>query len=181
MTLNPGPAKRPLPPLGSRQAPVRRVAVVALRQLAEGIRNGVRLCWKPGAARPKAGRVLVNSNTAWLQRPLLPRNHFCKWFLGNDNEVLDFVWNLRVVSETHPRSGPKAPPGARVCWKPGAVPPSPDRCGSESECCLVSEVNHDFLSACSFSRMAMRVFKTVSGLSEMLSIPCSTRNWANSG
>ncbi len=33
----------------------------------------------------------------------------------------------------------------------------------------------------SFSRIANVVFKTVSGLSEMLSILCSTRNWANSG
>jgi ATP-dependent Lon protease len=33
----------------------------------------------------------------------------------------------------------------------------------------------------SFSRIASVVFITVSGLSEMLSMPCSTRNWANSG
>lgn len=35
--------------------------------------------------------------------------------------------------------------------------------------------------AASVARIARVVFKTVSGLSEMLSIPCSTRNCANSG
>ena len=45
------------------------------------------------------------------------------------------------------------------------------------------DVGHEALRviATSRSRIAVAVLSTVSGLSEMLSMPCSTRNWANSG
>ena len=46
---------------------------------------------------------------------------------------------------------------------------------------LVVPANTSLLIACSASTIASIVLSRESGLSEMLSIPCATRNWANSG
>src|SRR5215510_15926331 len=40
---------------------------------------------------------------------------------------------------------------------------------------------HTWVLLCSMAAIATKVFNTASGFNEMLSMPCSTRNWANSG